>query len=262
MKKLLLITLLIILISMQVLYPQNRATENVKKYGNLQGTQVELDLFGNIFFGGGSGGSVISVLAGAQAGFDLIFTLPNSSIYGISISPKFSYTPIVMQNVFTSIDTLDFKLPQFSIISHLEYGASLGIHLSYFFSIGVGVYYNQIIDYFLDLDNVALASTNRYNSQDYFSVRVDANFNHFIGSTRRFAFTYGFTVNLNIFEFEETSLSFDGRISLGMKYRFYIGGKDAPRIRIQKDDVVPELEVNRSGIWIPPIDPYEQISIN
>ncbi len=258
MKKRSLIIIFSLLLMTQILYSrQDRTTEGVKKYGQLEGTQVELDLFINLFAGLGSGGSVVSILGGGQFGLDLIFTLPKSSIYAISISPRISYVSM-LQNTFTDIDTTEFEFPGFSILSKVEYGASLGVHITYFLSIGIGLYYNTVLDFPISISNDIFKTTNSYNAKDHFTVKIDANFNNFIGESKRFAFVFGLGFDISIFEFAESAVFFDGRVNAGIKYRFYLGGANAPRIKMQKNTKVKQADPNIDDkIWEPPIDAYE-----
>ncbi len=256
MKKLVLV-LFYIVVATHGLYSQQSSNE-LTKYGNLEGAQVEVDLFGNALFGGGSSSSIISILGGFQIGADFIFTLPQSKIYGFGIAPRFAYVPVA-QNRFTGFDIENFELPKFFAVSHFEYGVSLFLHVSYYFSVGAGIYYNKVMPLFLDLDNDFIKTANNYNYQDHFSVRVQANFSKYLGESQRFAFLYGFALDLNILQFTDSVISFDARIDLGLKYRFYIGGDNAPVIRTQKVQVVDEINPNIGEIWNPPVDNYEAL---
>ncbi len=78
-KKCILIFICSLLLTTSTLYSQ-RTEASVKKYGGLEGTQVEFDIFLNLLIGAGSGEDVISFVTGAEAGFDLIFTLPHCEV--------------------------------------------------------------------------------------------------------------------------------------------------------------------------------------
>ncbi len=277
-KKYIFIFICSLFLATSTLYSQ-RVTSGVKKYGELEGTQVELDLFLNLLVGGGSGQDVISIIAGGEAGFDLIFTLPQTKIYGISISPSFSYVPNV-RNSFKELDlsgtttteegtesgtsssgeddseTATIDIPTFSVMTKMEMGASIGIHISYFASVYIGLYYTMVGDFPIELNIADLVTTgNDYNAQNHFNIKVGANFNHFLGEERRFAFTYGFGFNFGINEFGPGTLTFDGRVTGGIKYRFYLGGKNSPKMRMQKTDI-EQVNINNSSIWVPPINSY------
>lgn len=149
MKKILLATFCMILAT-HCLYSE-QAIENSTKYANLEGSQVELDLFGNIFFGSGySTQETLLILGGFQIGSDFIFTLPYTKIYGVSVSPQFVYAPVLINN-FSTAGRLESYA--FSTMAHFEYGVSFFVHLSYYFSVGLGLYYNQVVQSFLDIDS-------------------------------------------------------------------------------------------------------------
>ncbi len=242
MKKILSIVLCIVLTT-HCLYSEQSA-DNLTSSTNLGSSQVELDVFANMFFGGGYSKDVYSIFGGFKIGADFIFTLPYTKIYGIGIAPEFVYVPVFQNSWQSSV---------FSAMSHLEFGASLFIHVSDFFSVGVGFYYNKVMPFF-DIDNEKVKSVNSYNYQDHFSVKMQAKFSHFIGESKRLALIYGLAVDLNICEFTSRAFSFDTRLDFGVKYRFYLGAynQQTSAVKVNED----KTATNTSTIWSPYVQNY------